>query len=83
VVRTLLLDRPYDASWDYDEAALDSAGARLDALHTAAGRPGSSDAAAAAVLEELADDLDVSGALDVAIAEGGQAARDLVSVLSL
>jgi cysteinyl-tRNA synthetase len=82
-VRVLLLDRPYDEAWDYDDACLDAAGARLDALHTAAGRTGSSDAASEAVLDALADGLDVRGALDVAIAEGGQAARDLVSVLSL
>jgi len=35
------------------------------------------------VLRALADDLDVRRALDVAIQEGGQAARDLASVLAL
>jgi cysteinyl-tRNA synthetase len=83
VVRTLLLDRPYAEAWDYDDAGLDAAGVRLDSLHTAAGRTGSSDAASAAVLDALCAGLDVAGALDLAIAEGGQAARDLVSVLSL
>ena len=83
VVRMLLLDRPYAEAWDYDDAALDAAGARLDALHTAAGRTGSSEAASAAVLDALGDGLDVRAALDLAIDEGGQAARDLVSVLSL
>ena len=82
-VRVLLLDRRYDEAWDFDDAGLDAAGARLDALHTAAGRVGTNDAASGAVLEALADGLDVKGALDIAISEGGQAARDLVSVLSL
>jgi cysteinyl-tRNA synthetase len=82
-VRTLLLDRPYGEAWDYDDAALEAAGRRLDALHTAAGRTGGSEAATAAALTALGDDLDVSGALDVAVEAGGQAARELVSVLSL
>jgi cysteinyl-tRNA synthetase len=82
-VRLLLLDRRYDEAWDFDDAGFDAAGARLDDLHTAAGRIGTNDAAAGAVLDALADGLDVKGALDIAITEGGQAARDLVSVLSL
>jgi len=36
-----------------------------------------------AVLEALANDLDVPGALDLAITAGGQAARDLIAVLAL
>ena len=83
VVRTLLLDRPYDEAWDFDDAGLEAAGRRLDALHNAAGRAGSDEAASEAVLAALADGLDVRRALDVAIEAGGQAARDLVSVLSL
>ncbi|MDP9181156.1 MAG: cysteine--tRNA ligase [Actinomycetota bacterium] len=83
VVRTLLLDRPYAEAWDFDEAGLEAAGERLDALHTAAGRPGTSEAASEAVIDALADGIDVHRALDVAIAEGGQAARDLVAILSL
>jgi hypothetical protein len=35
------------------------------------------------VLAALVDDLDVTRALDIAIEEGGQAARDLVQVLAL
>jgi cysteinyl-tRNA synthetase len=83
VVRTLLLDRRYADAWDYDEAGLEAAGQRLDALHTAAGRPGSSEAATEAVISALANGVDVPTALDLAIAEGGQAARELVSILSL
>jgi cysteinyl-tRNA synthetase len=83
VVRTLLLDRRYDQAWDHTSEGLTQAAERLDALHTAAGRPGTDEVAQRKVLEALADDLDVSLALDVATDAGGQAARDLMSVLAL
>ncbi|MCW2667351.1 MAG: Cysteine--tRNA ligase [Frankiales bacterium] len=83
VVRTMLLDRRYDAAWDFDQAQLDAAAARLDALRAAAGRPHVDDAAVQRVLTALADDLDVRTALDVAIEEGGQAAREAALVLGL
>ncbi len=82
-VRALLLDRRYDQAWDHTSAGLEQAASRLDALHTAAGRPHTDEAAQHAVLAALADDLDVPRALDVAIEEGGQAARDLIAVLAL
>ena len=83
VLRALLLDRRYGTPWDFDDAALDSAAARLDALRVAAGRPHGIASGPRAVLDALVDDLDVPRAMDVAIEEGGQAARDLVAVLSL
>ena len=83
VVRTLLLDRRVQTPWDYTEDALEHAGRRLDALHAAAGRPHGVDSAQTAVLEALVDDLDVPRALDIAIEDGGPAARDLVAVLAL
>jgi cysteinyl-tRNA synthetase len=82
-VRTLVLDRRYDQPWDHTAEGLDAAGARLEALHAAAGRPHSDETATRAVLAALADDLDVPRALDLAIEEGGQAARDLTQVLAL
>jgi cysteinyl-tRNA synthetase len=83
VVRTLVLDRPCAEAWDYSPELLSVAGARLDALHAAAGRPGGTAAGEVEVLRLLADGMDVSGALDLAIAEGGQAARDLVAILAV
>ena len=83
VVRTLLLDRPHDAPWDWSPELLETAGRRLDALHAAAGRPHTDPVASAAVLDALCDGLDVPRALDLAVAEGGQAARDLAAVLAL
>jgi cysteinyl-tRNA synthetase len=82
-VRMLLLDRRWDAAWDYDPVALTEAANRLDRLHVAAGRAAGSDAATREVLAALADDLDVPRAIDIATDAGGAAARDLVQVLAL
>jgi cysteinyl-tRNA synthetase len=82
-VRMLLLDRPWGRSWTYAPALLEGTHTRLDALFTAAGRAGSSPAAPGAVRARLLDDLDIPGALDMAIEDGGDAARQLVRVLSL
>lgn len=83
VIRTLLLDRPYAVAWDHTAADLERAGVRLEALRSAAGRPGGAPAAAAAVLDALCDDLDVPRALDVATESGGAAAREALAVLAL
>ena len=89
-VRLLILDRRWDRDWDYEPGDLDAAAARLERLQAAAGRPdrgspaGHGNAAVAAIRAALADDLDVSAALDVAEEEqGGQAARSLGSLLGL
>ena len=93
-IRLLILDRPWDADWDYDRAGLDAAAARLERLQAAAGRPerspagpgaGPADGGAAldAVHEALARDLDVPAALRIAEDSGGQAARVLGSLLGL
>ena len=82
-VRLLLLDRRYDQAWDHAAEGVEAAAARLELLHSAAGRAGSSESVQVAVLEALADDLDVPRALDLAIEAGGQAARDLITVLAL
>lgn len=82
-VRMLLLDRPWASAWDYTPTLLEQSHARLDALFTAAGRAGTSAAASGAVSARLLADLDVPGAIDTAIEEGGHAARRLIRVLSL
>jgi L-cysteine:1D-myo-inositol 2-amino-2-deoxy-alpha-D-glucopyranoside ligase len=86
-IRLLILDRRWDQDWDYEQAELDAAAARLERLHEAAGRPDKAGAgqggAAAAVHAALADDLDVPVALGIAEAEGGSAARAAGSVLGL
>jgi cysteinyl-tRNA synthetase len=82
VVRMVLLDRRWDAPWDYTAGCLDAAGERLESLYGAAGRPGR-DSATAAVLDALCADLDVPAAVDIAIAEKGPAARLVLAVLGL
>ena len=87
-VRLLILDRRWDRDWDFSQAGLDAAGARLERLHAAAGRPergvaGSGGPAVAAMRAALADDLDVPTALHIAEEYGGQAARSLGSLLGL
>jgi L-cysteine:1D-myo-inositol 2-amino-2-deoxy-alpha-D-glucopyranoside ligase len=82
-VRLLLLDRPWAQPWEYRPDLLAGARARRDALFAAAARPDSAPAATAEVAARLLDDLDVPGALDVAVAAGGEAARLLTRVLAL
>jgi cysteinyl-tRNA synthetase len=87
-IRLLILDRRWDQDWDFGRAGLDGAAARLERLHSAAGRPdrggaGRPGAATAAVRDALANDLDVPAALRVAEEEGGQAARGLGPLLGL
>ncbi len=87
-VRLLILDRRWDADWEFDPVGLDAAAARLGRLHTAAGRPGRSldgmpGAAADAVLAALASDLDVPRALDIAELDGGPAAQVAGTLLGL
>jgi len=87
-IRLLILDRRWDQDWDFSRAGLDAAGARLERLHEAAGRPerdaaGDGGPAVAAMRAALARDLDVPAALQIAEEEGGQAARSLGTLLGL
>ena len=82
-VRLMILDRPWGEPWDYSPALLDQAGKRLEELYRAAGRTGTATAAAAQTSRLLAADLNVPAALDLAIEEGGAAARNVTAVLGL
>lgn len=82
-IRLHLLDRPWSTSWDFDEADLPTAEAKLEALWSATGTPGGSDTAAVAACEALLADLDVPRALAIALDEGGEAARIVAKVLAL
>jgi L-cysteine:1D-myo-inositol 2-amino-2-deoxy-alpha-D-glucopyranoside ligase len=82
-VRLLLLDRRWPEAWEYRPAQLDAAASRLADLYAAAGRPAGSPAAAGAVTAALRDDLDVPRAVEVALTDGGEAARLLLRTLSL
>ncbi|HXT94493.1 MAG TPA: class I tRNA ligase family protein [Trebonia sp.] len=82
-VRLMILDRPWDEQWDYSPAVLDRAGKRLEELYLAAGRTRTAPAAVAEIGRLLAANLNVPAAVDVAIEEGGAAARNLTAVLGL
>jgi cysteinyl-tRNA synthetase len=86
VLRLMLLDRPWASPWDYTPTELDRAKARLADLYAAAAKPGS-DAddveSEHEIIRILLADLDVSRAVDQAIATGGRPARVLVQVLAL
>jgi len=88
-IRLLILDRRWDADWDYQPADLDAAAARLERLQAAAGRPdraapGHGETAVAAAGAALANDLDVPAALGIVEEErGGQAALSIGSLLGL
>ena len=79
----MILDRPWGEDWDYSPALLDQAGKRLEELYRAAGRPRTDPAAVAETGRLLADGLNVPAAVDVAIKEGGAAARNVTAVLGL
>ncbi|MBA2574331.1 MAG: cysteine--tRNA ligase [Nocardioidaceae bacterium] len=82
-VRLLLLDRPWYQSWEYRSAELQDAGARLDRLHSAAGKTTASASATQEVRRALVNDLDVTRALDIAEESGGEPGRSLISLLQL
>ncbi|MFM7211619.1 MAG: cysteine--tRNA ligase [Actinomycetota bacterium] len=82
-LRLMILDRHWSDAWDYAPESLTAAEGRLDSLRAAAGRPGDSEAAEREVLERLLDDVDVPGALAVALESGCRPARVLVQVLGL
>ena len=82
-IRLLILDRRWSDAWEYTAQSLAEAEGRLDALHVAAGRRGDDEHAEAEVLRHLLDDLDVPGALSIALEAGGRPARQLAQVLGL
>ncbi len=82
-VRLALLNRVWDQPWEcVDEEFVESA-AVLERLHGAAGAPADSRAARREVLRLLATELNVPDALELALTEGGGAARFLIDVLKL
>ncbi len=82
-VRLMLLNRPWAQSWEYDASALAQASVLLEELHDAARQADIDASAPATVTGRLLDDLDVPGAVAVALEAGGAAARRLLDVLKL
>ncbi len=82
-LRLMILNRNWSGEWDYSPAELVAAEGQLDALHAAAGRLDDSESAEREVIARLLDDVDVPGALAVALESGGRPARVLAQVLAL
>ena len=82
-VRLALLNRPWAQPWDCDDEEFARAARDLERLHAAAGTSAPSESGRGEVLRVLADDLDVPGAVALAVSEGGEAARSLLDVLKL
>jgi cysteinyl-tRNA synthetase len=82
-VRLMLLDRAWSQPWDYTPNALEQAEALLEGLYVAAGTRNGSVAAVAAVRGALLNDLDVPGAVRLAVESGGDAARQVLRTLAL
>jgi cysteinyl-tRNA synthetase len=83
-IRLMIMDRHWARDWEYSEAALAAAAARLEDVYRAVGRThAASESAAAEIRRLLATDLDVPAALAVAIETGGAPARLLVATLGL
>ncbi len=82
-VRLMILGQPWSEEWDYSPVLLDRAIQRLDELHNAAGRGNPSPSAVLEIRRLLADDLNVTAAVDVGIEEGGTAARTVATALGL
>ena len=82
-IRLMILDRHWAHDWEYTDKSLEAAAARLADLYQAAGRADAASDSAAEIRRLLATDLDVPGALEVAIETGGVSARRLISALAL
>jgi cysteinyl-tRNA synthetase len=83
-IRLMILDRPWAGDWDYNGASLAAAAARLADLYRAAARTDrASQGGAGEISRLLAADLNVPGAVEVAIETGGAAARLPIATLGL
>jgi cysteinyl-tRNA synthetase len=80
-VRLLCLNRHWSDGWSFMRDELDATAGTLEQLYAAAAKPGH--AGAGLVPAALLDDLNVPGALELALEEGGQAARTFVELLAL
>ena len=82
-VRLLLLNRPWQRSWDFRPRDIATQADQLDRLYSAAGKALTSQAASDAATAALVDDLDVPAALAIGEESGGDAARLVLRTLAL
>ncbi len=82
-MRLALLNRSRDQPWECTETEFADAASVLERLYAAAGSATDTTAAVEEVLGLLVTELDVPGALELALDQGGQAARFLIQTLEL
>ena len=82
-IRFLILSRPWNESWEFDESELDRAESELEELRGLEAKPGGSGAAHAEVRRALFENLDLPLALAVAKEAHGEVLRDLTRLLGL
>lgn len=86
-LRLLLLRRPWSDSWNFEAAELAVVENELESLFSVSARPAKGNSAGTAaqdaVLSALRDDIDVRAALEIALDEGGPAARTVIEILGL
>lgn len=81
LLRLALIDRPVNEPWDFADLDLPLLKERLHGLYSAAAKPTQSDFAP--IQARLTSELDVSGALDLALETGGEAAKSTIACLRL
>ncbi len=82
-VRLALLDRAWDQPWECADEEFQRAAEVLERLRSAAGTPADAADARDEVLRLLVTELNVPDAIQLALTEGGGAARFLIDVLKL
>ncbi|MBV8997168.1 MAG: cysteine--tRNA ligase, partial [Pseudonocardiales bacterium] len=82
-VRLLVLNRPWQQSWEFRPGDITVQANQLERLYSAAGRALGAPAASDALTAALVDDLDVPTALGIGEESGGDAARLVLRTLAL
>lgn len=82
-VRLLLLNRPWQQTWEFRAGDIDAQAGQLETLYSAAGTARASYTASEAVTAALVQDLDVPTALAIGAESGGDAARLVLRTLAL
>ena len=82
-IRFLILSRPWDESWEFDESGLDRAEEELEELRVLEAKRGGSGAAHEEVRRALFEDLDLPLALAVAKEAHGEVLQSLTRLLGL
>ncbi len=82
-IRLLILSRPWNESWEFDESELDRAENELEELRALETKPGGSAAAAMEARRALFENLDLPRALIVAKEAHGEVLHDLIRLFGL